>query len=247
MQSLSTMKKTIMVLAATFICGSMFFASCGKDDEINNGSNPGSIVSPTLQWVDLDLPSGLLWADRNLGASTPEDYGNYYAWGETQPKESYLWSTYRYCTYLGSYPMEALETLTKYNTNGSLGAVDNRTFLEAIDDAATACLGDEAYTPVKEEWDELIENTTHEYVSQNGVYGIRFTGANGNSIFLPAAGLGGEDSYDVGVGGYYWSESLDEKNPGMAFIFHFSPQTANSTNCLRYAATSVRAVRLGLI
>ena len=79
--------------------------------------------------VDLGLPSGTLWADRNIGADSPEGYGDYFAWGETRPKSTYSWSTYKYCK--GSY-----DTMTKYCTDSSRGTVDNKTVLEAADDAA---------------------------------------------------------------------------------------------------------------
>lgn len=175
-------------------------------------------------WVDLGLPSGLLWATRNVGASSPEDYGDYFAWGETTPKEEYYWDTYRYCN--GSD-----NTLTKYCTKsnyGYNGFHDTLTILQPGDDAATANYG--GRTPTNDEWRELKENTTHKWMTINEVNGLRFTGTNGNSLFLPAAGyyrlryLFADNDY-----GYYWSNSLHEINPTAAegyeiFDFYYYEQ-----------------------
>ena len=160
---------------------------------------------PPHDWVDLGLPSGLLWATCNVGANTPEEYGNYFAWGETQQKNFYDWSTYQYC--MGSY-----NTMTKYcdNSNyGYNGFTDNLTILLPEDDAATANWGNGWRMPTKEEFEELYNNTTHTWTNQNGVNGRLFTSSNGNNLFLPAAG-GHWDNYLYFDGEYggYWSSSL---------------------------------------
>ena len=96
----------------------------------NQGDAPSANVSNDgHEYVDLGLPSGLLWATCNVGATKPEEYGDYFAWGETEPKSTYNWSTYKYCN--GSST-----SLTNYCTNSSYGTVDNKTILEAADDAA---------------------------------------------------------------------------------------------------------------
>lgn len=159
----------------------------------------------TGDWVDLGLPSGLLWATRNVGATSPTDYGDYFAWGETSPKSVYGWSTYRYCN--GSSG-----TLTKYCdyfSYGYNGFTDNLNTLQAGDDAATVNWGGGARTPTYAEFLELQYNTTSQWTSQNGVYGMLFTAPNGRSIFLPAAGcrLNGSP-YDAGSNGYYMSSRL---------------------------------------
>ena len=150
-------------------------------------------------YVDLVLPSGLLWAECNLGATTPEGYGDYYAWSETSPKSTYDWSTYRYCN-------GTENTLTKYcnsssyGNNGFTGAL---TALQAIDDAATQAFGNGARTPAKAEWEELLANTTATWTTRNGVNGHLFTAPNGNSLFLPAAGVRyGASLYNAGSIGY---------------------------------------------
>ncbi len=133
------------------------------------------------EYVDLGLPSGLKWATCNVGATAPEAYGDYYAWGETAPKTIYNWSTYKWCN--GSY-----DTQTKYCTSSSYGTVDNKTVLDLADDAARANWGGAWRMPTDEEWTELRENCTWTWTNLNGKNGYEVKGANGNSIFLPAAG-----------------------------------------------------------
>lgn len=192
-------------------------------------------------WVDLGLPSGLLWASCNLGANAPEEYGNYYAWGETSPKDSYSWSSYSHCTGTAS-------SLTKYCNNsiyGESGFSDGLTTLEAVDDAATALLGNGARTPTKAEWEELLANTAIEWTSYNGEGGCRFTASNGNSIFLPAAGyFTGSDHRSAGNEVCCWSSSLATSNPANAWLFDVSEASADIGDLPRatYGLT-IRAVR----
>ena len=147
-------------------------------------------------WVDLGL--SVKWATMNVGASKAEDYGGYYAWGETEPKEVYDWSTYKHCR--GS-----LTTLTKYNTLSSYGTVDNKMELDAIDDAAVVNWGGSWRMPTDAEMTELRNNCTWTWAIQNGVKGYKVTSkTNGNSIFLPAAGYRCDSPlYSAGSFGYY--------------------------------------------
>ena len=203
---------------------------------------------PQTDWVDLGLPSGVLWAKCNLGANAPEEYGNYYAWGEISPKEVYNWNTYRYGTADGE---GNLLTLTKYNTHSDYGTPDSLTILRATDDAATMAfgIGSGARTPTKEEWQELIGYSTVEWTTMNGVNGLKFTSiTNGNTLFFPAAGMryGSELNGVDGCGfGFYWSSSLDTNSPSDAWAFCFdanNPVHVGKSN-RRYGFT-VRAVRL---
>lgn len=161
-------------------------------------------------YVDLGLPSGTMWATCNVGASKPEDCGNYYAWGETSTKSTYKWDTYKYANgYDGK--------LTKYCNNseyGHNGFNDSLTILQSEDDPATANWGDGWETPSKAQWEELLANTTKQWMTQNGVAGYLFTSKkNGQTIFLPNV-KGREDySRDEPVvvhlwSGLYWSKSL---------------------------------------
>ena len=161
------------------------------------------------EYVDLGLPSGTKWATCNVGASKSEEYGNYYAYGETTTKDSYVWKTYIYCK--GSK-----NTLTKYCYDANYGNnkfTDNLTTLQSSDDAATANWGDGWRMPTDKEMQELIDNCNTTWTTKNGITGMLFTSkTNGKSIFLPAAGYR-YDRYGYGLNesgsrGYYWSSSL---------------------------------------
>ncbi len=211
------------------------------------GTSYGSEVSFTTlpsggthAYVDLGLPSGLLWATCNVGADNSEDYGDYFAWGETQPKSDYSWSTYQYCN--GSD-----NTLTKYCSNSSYGYngfTDNLTTLQPSDDAATAQWGSGWRMPTQAECQELVDNTTFTWTTQNGVKGCLFTATNGNSLFLPAAGYrDGTSLYGAGTGGYYWSSSLITDNPSDAWKLLFHSDNCHMSINVRYYGLSVRPVR----
>ena len=190
-------------------------------------------------YVDLGLPSGTLWATCNVGADTPEEYGDYFAWGETHPKVTYNWSTYQYCNGYSN-------SLTRYCNNASYGYngfTDNLTTLLPQDDAATANWGADWRMPTKEEWEELCQNTTSTWSSQNGVNGWIFTASNGNSLFLPAAGYYNIDNLCyVHQYGRYWSSSLNTV-PYTAMGFSFLSGSDYVNFYSRYYGRSVRAVR----
>ena len=189
-------------------------------------------------YVDLGLPSGIKWATCNVGATTPEGYGDYFAWGETTPKNNYDWSTYKYCNGSSS-------TLTKYNTNSSNGTIDNKTTLDLSDDAARANWGGTWRMPTRAEQEELINNCTWTWSTRNGVRGYKVTSkTNGNSIFLPAAGYRtGTSVYTVGSFGYYWSSSLYESIPNSAYGLYFYSDNVDWNNCYsRDYGHTVRAV-----
>lgn len=157
------------------------------------------------EYVDLGL--SVKWATCNVGATAPEKNGDYYAWGEIQPKDD-SGTPYKY--YNGTD-----RSLTKYCTNSSCGTVDNKTTLEAMDDAATYNWGGTWRMPTDAEWTELREQCAWTKTIRNGKIGYEVKSkTNGNSIFLPAAGC----FYDtcpseVGILGYYWSSSLYESHP----------------------------------
>lgn len=158
-------------------------------------------LSDCIEAVDLGL--SVKWATCNVGASSPEEYGDYFAWGETEPKEVYDWSTYKWCEGTST-------TLTKYNTISSDGTVDNKTVLEPEDDAATANWGGAWRMPTDAEMTELREQCTWTWTTLNGVDGYKVTSkSNGNSIFFPAAGRRYISSdTPIRYHGYYWSSSL---------------------------------------
>ena len=230
------MKKSIYLLGISLIVSAtMLMTACSKD---NTTSNEGGGDLTSEEWVDLGLPSGLLWANCNVGAQKPEGFGNYYAWGETSPKEEYSWGNYAY----GSGPYE----LTKYCEQPLYGLYyysDSLSTLEASDDAATVNLGEGARTPTKEEWQELKSHTTRSWTTLNGVYGCLLTASNGNSIFLPAAGSREESSYYGGNYGGYWSSSVESYGPNNAWLFNvYKPRDEIDVED-RCIGLSVRAVR----
>lgn len=233
----------LIAFAAMLIVGAV---SCGKDD--NGGSdiqdsmpiNPDPDPDPsTAEWIDLGLPSGLLWYSCNLGANKPEEYGNYYAWGETNPKEVYGWNTYAFGT--------DYNQLTKYcniSAYGLNGFIDGLTVLQVTDDAATIALGASTHTPTVDEWDELMNNTTMAWTIMNGVNGLKFTASNGNSIFLPAAGRrSGSELLYPGDYGTYWSSSLDLERSDCASCFRFDSDIQYVGKHQRCAGFTIRAVR----
>lgn len=177
----------------------------------NYGEEPVAPFAPEA--IDLGLPSGIKWASFNVGATKPEEYGGYYAWGETEEKDDYSLSTYKWCN--GSH-----NTMTKYCTDSDFGTVDNRTVLDPEDDVAHVNWGGNWRMPTKAEQDELRNNCTWEWTTLNGVNGYKVTGSNGNSIFLPAAGYrSGTDVNDGGNFGYYWSSSLRyDSNDGAGYL-----------------------------
>ena len=191
-------------------------------------------------YVDLGLPSGTLWATCNVGASAPEEYGDYFAWGETEPKDYYDWSTYKWCN--GNE-----ETLTKYCDESSFGYngfVDNKTELDPEDDAACVHYPG-GRMPSLQQIQELCDSCTWKWTQLNDVKGMLVTGPNGNTMFLPSA----DSKYDsphtyFGPGGYYWSRSLYLDDCIKAYYLDFYSNGIYWNLCqTRYGGFPVRAVR----
>ena len=150
----------------------------------------------------MGLPSGTLWATRNIGADNPEQFGDYFAWGEIEPKDCYDYGTYKWCD--GNYL-----SLTKYCTDTLYGTVDNKTELEPEDDAAWMNWGPMWRMPTFVQIMELHDYCSSRWVTLNGVNGCFVTGPNGNSMFLPAAGyLTDNLSESTNLFGEYWSRTL---------------------------------------
>ena len=191
------------------------------------------------EWVDLGLPSGTKWATTNVGASSPEGYGNYYAWGETTTKSTYNWSNYKWCNGSSS-------SMTKYCTSSSYGTVDNKTTLDLSDDAAYVNWGSSWRMPTKAEQDELRNTnyTTWTWTTQNGVKGYKVTSkTNGNSVFLPAAGCRVDSSLiNAGSNGNYWSSSLNTSYSSDAYLLYFNSSNVDWNYYYRNYGRSVRAV-----
>ncbi|MBO7325641.1 MAG: hypothetical protein J6U57_09510 [Bacteroidales bacterium] len=186
----------------------------------------------------MGLPRGLKWATCNVGANSPYQYGDYFAWGETSPKSTYSWDNYKYGT--------SEDNLTKYNENSALGTVDNKTTLEASDDAARINWKRTWRMPTFAEQEELRQYCIWTWVTINGVNGCKVTSKmNGNSIFLPAAGSMwlNDEVIDAGDRLDYWSSSLydydKESNFAYQMNFYTDPYWCGTG---RYHGTPIRAV-----
>ena len=176
------------------------------------------------QYIDLGLPSGTLWADRNIGATEPEEYGDFYAWGETEPKKEYTWNTYKWDVYC-----------TKYNKK------DGKTVLEPEDDVVYLKTKGVAHIPTIEQIQELLDNTISKNQTINGVVGRLYKSkVNGNNIFLPFAG-----DCDHYMGGNLWSNYLSSSNFGKRNIhyFYISRNTSDIFTTNRCEGFSVRGVK----
>jgi hypothetical protein len=189
------------------------------------------------KFVDLGLPSRLLWAETNIGAETAADDGNYYAWGETKTKDSYSWDTYTY----GSSSSD----LTKYTSD------DNKTVLENSDDAAYVIWGSSCRMPTVAEFDELCDTdnctwtwTSKTTSSNETINGYEVTSKkNGNSIFLPASGCRiSSNLYYHGSSGSYWSSTLDSSSTSDACGLYFLSDRFFSGISYRYYGHTVRPV-----
>ena len=205
-------------------------ASCHLTVRKNSPSAPEAV----------NLGLSVKWASFNLGATKPEEYGDYYAWGETEPKADYSWATYKWC-------MGSKNTLTKYCTRseyGYNGFTDEKTVLDPEDDAAHVILGGNWRMPTKEEQDELRNKCSWEWTQVNGVNGQMVTGPNGNSIFLPAA-CDPSLVYPEYVDSYggYWSCSLYTSDPDFeSYQILFFPYGTGWSYNDRFFGFSVRPV-----
>ena len=227
----------LLLLGSLFLCG-ILISKCGKDSvDSTDYISPADSTENVHEYVDLGL--SVKWATCNVGASKPENYGDYFAWGETKPKSTYSWSTYKWCR--GNR-----DNLTKYCTDSDYGTVDNKIQLELSDDAARANWGGSWRMPTHDEWTELREKCTWTWTTQNGVEGYKVTSkTNGRSIFLPAAGYRNDSSLGyAGSDGYYWSSSLNTGNPYSARFVDFYSSVVGWGYYNRYYGQSVRPVCL---
>lgn len=200
--------KVIVALMLMMVVSSSFVWKVAA----NNGKRPLTGTLNGHKWVDLGLPSGVLWATCNIGASDSLEKGDYFAWGEVEPKEDYLWETYKWSN--------DRDKLTKYCNNPRYGYksfVDSITAIEPCDDAATVNWGAGWRTPTVEDFEELLDvckwDWKEEFIDQpNGLPlvmngGYLVTGPNGNSIFLRPTGFKCPGIQDSHIG-YYWTKTL---------------------------------------
>ena len=223
-----------------------------KLEDLKGSIGGGGTTPSTMEYVDLGLPSGLKWAKCNLGASKQSDYGDHYAWGETAPKKAYNWTTYKW--------MQAGQSESKYITkytfaDGQTGGIwydssgafigDNKTVLDAADDAATQQLGSPWRMPTIDEIQELLDNCTWTWTTQDGVNGYQVDGPNGNAIFLPASGYhrDGSGLRGAGIVGDYWSSSHSTVYNSNALRLNFGSDSHDRDVHPRYYGFPVRPVR----
>lgn len=228
---------------------SEFFATCFRfenglyltmDEMLFHGLPIRSVYTsqPAYEAAEaIDLGLSVKWASCNVGADSPEKYGNYYAWGETDTKQNYSWNTYKWAN-------KTETSLTKYCTNSSYGIVDNYTTIQALDDVARIKWGGNWRMPSQEECKELVEKCTWMWTEENGIAGYRISGNNGNSIFLPAAGYyDGTELKSLGSVGYYQSNTLSEYRSYYAHYLHGSKDSKAWTYwCNRSYGLPVRPV-----
>lgn len=208
---------------------------------------PGANTENGYEYVDLGLPSGTMWAKCNVGATKAEDAGNYYSWGEITPKDNYTSQTYLWGTASGTDEdgYDQLTALTKYNTNLSYGAPDYKMELDLDDDAAAQNMGGAWRMPTYDDMDELLSLCYCQITKVNGVRGMKFTGPNGNYIFLPCVGLRyGEITMfnDVAMQfGFYWTSSLGSDAQFGRYLYSEGGQNKHGES-FRFYGQSVRAV-----
>lgn len=221
------MKKILFALIAL----SLF--ACSKDDDENESKAPKGAVA-----VDLGLPSGTKWANMNVGAEKPEDFGLYFAWGETTGYTSdtndgrlFSWDDYKWSDNTGT-------TLKKYST------ADGKKVLVLEDDAANANWGGKWVMATAEEFNELIENTTSEMVTQDGVLGRLYkSNINGNTLFMPASGFRIDNElFRQNIGGQYWTASLNAEEPNYACNYNLKKLTVTSDEYPRSYGFAIRPV-----
>ena len=207
-----------------------------KDKKLNFLVNEAQIsaVSESLEKgmslgaVDLGLPSGTLWADRNVGADSPEAYGDYFAWGETSTKSIYDGRNYKW-----------RQDSSKYG-NSRFGSGFNKNTLNLADDAAYVNMGAQWRMPTYKELNELRSKCTWTWTTIKGTKGYKVTGPNGNSIFLPAAGFRSDRTLNcAGLVGYYWSVLRDGSSANSLF---FNPPNRSMDRYDRGLGFTVRAV-----
>ncbi|MBO5865258.1 MAG: hypothetical protein J6Q73_04325 [Bacteroidaceae bacterium] len=197
--------------------------ACAKAEETSARAKVVAQVKPGQQQndaIDLGLPSRLKWASCNIGASSPEECGDYFAWGEIDPKSNY----------------SEFNSITHKKRMKSIIGDGNY-------DVATAKLGKSWYTPSSADFEELINNCTWEWTTVNDVNGYKVTGPNGNSIFLPATGYRDVTSYsNDGKSGEYWS-STPHKDTQYSYYFCYTADGYYTFWNCRYVGRCVRPVK----
>ena len=238
--SMNIFNKTLLALFVMMCC------ACSNGEK--RGA-PAAVPEPPLvqapdsvEAVDMGLPSGTKWANMNVGAEKPEDYGLYFAWAETRGYPTDTQRKFNIASYKW-YDQDS-DLFIKYCAEGAVGKTDTIRSVEIADDPARANWGEPWQLPAFDDILEFVENTTREWTSINGVEGYTFTSKlNGNSIFVPASGCMGPGGIsNQGVYGYYWSLSLYPSDSGCARGFFFTKELARTSGSTRFLGRTVRPV-----
>ena len=222
-----TMKKIFIITLAAMFCGTMGDAKVNVTDD--NAKTPDGVEA-----VDLGL--SVKWANMNVGAKKSTGYGTYFAWGEIQPKEYYSWNTY-------AWSKGDTQFLTKYSKE------DRKTQLTQSDDAAQANWGGKWRMPTVDEFEELINKCTWEWITKDGINGYKVSSKKtGKSIFLPITGFRFyADTQFSGIKGIYWTSSLYSGNPNKAWCLEFNFSDVNvdygNLSSNRFSGRCIRAVQ----
>ena len=199
----------------------------------------------------VNLGLSVKWASCNLGASAPEETGDYYAWADPEPNylsmDPLIWKDGKKGYFPTSYKWYGGPTrrLSKYCTKETVGTVDNKTVIEPADDAARQKLGGSWRIPTIDEWAELQEKCSWVWTYQNGTFGYRITASNGNSIFLPAGGFQGGARFTGPSGwkfGLYWSSNLSIRHLWAAWCLEFGEDKIERRQYDRYFGYTIRPV-----
>ncbi|MDE6561470.1 MAG: hypothetical protein K2K75_08830 [Muribaculaceae bacterium] len=221
----------ILALTLSFGCRN------GSNDTVEDTKNIKKHLNEELsgvlnghEWVDLGLPSGLKWATCNIGASEAEEFGDYYAWGETEPKSEYT-------------SINSLTYKVSFRKLKKSGIIDESGILAKEYDAASVNWGEGWRMPTIDEYQELISNCNWNFASFNGVNGYLVTGPNNKNIFLPAAAFQQNTTIEnVGDFGDYWSSSVVKELSGVAHSLGYSSKSHGRRRYARYAGRTIRPV-----
>ncbi len=220
----------------------VFLVTAITNDATNSPQLSKGTAHAGHYYVDLGLFSGTLWATYNVGATAPEEYGDYFAWGETESKSNYDWNTYKWCT--GEWALSSdSKSITKYCMYSKKTKKDKKNQLELADDAAYVNWGSEWRMPTQVEIQELVEECQWIWTTIHDVRGYQIIGPNNNSIFLPAAGHKLSNFTYENEGGY-WSSSLYKRDKSTAGSLNFTWSGINEifSSDSRHIGNSVRPV-----
>lgn len=209
------MKKILSLSLAAFVLLLLSTSCSGLLDTDSTGSPKNSV----------DLGLSVKWATCNLGASSPEQSGSYYAWGETSPKTAFSWENYKWTKEIKSTYGDDILVRSKYNSASNLGTVDNKTRLDPEDDAAHVKLGGKWRMPTMAEFKELIEKCDWTLTTRSGVSGFEVKSkSNGKSIFLPFTGIYGPGkTHSHEDQGNLWVADMDGNNNASCYFKKGTP------------------------